>query len=146
MPDLPHIITGDTPAARRRLSRVLSFGVVGTMGFAVDAGATLALTQLGLDPRGARAIAIVLALATTYILNRTMTFRVRGARGKAAVVSEGVRYLIVAGISAVCNWLVYAAALIAAPGLPLIAAVVIGSVTAMGVSYVGYSRFAFRPQ
>ena len=26
------------------------------------------------------------------------------------------------------------------------AAVVIGSVTAMGVSYVGYSRFAFRPR
>jgi putative flippase GtrA len=127
-----------TPPASRRLA---AFGLVGAIGFAVDAGLTLGLTHAGVNPFAARALAIPLAMLATYMLNRLMTFRDRAGQ---AIVTEGIRYMMVAIGTACFNWLTYSAALIAAPGLPPAIALVIASVAAMAFSYMGYSRFAFR--
>ncbi len=59
------------PALLKRLSR---FAVVGGLGFVVDAGLTVTLIQVGLDPFSARLIAIALAMLVTWRLNRALTF------------------------------------------------------------------------
>ena len=131
-------------ARRSTTRRIAGFAAVGTIGFGSDAAVTLCLIALGLNTFLSRALAILLAMATTYLLNRTLTFRDRADPDPARIAGEASRYGLVAALSSVFNWLVYSAALVAAPGLPPIAAIVIGSAAAMAASYFGYSRYAFR--
>ena len=126
------------------ITRVLKFGFVGGVGFVVDAVVTIGLVWLGLGPFSARMFAIPTAMLATYLLNRALTFRGQGATGASAVLIESLRYVAVALVAAATNWLIYAAALIAAPDLSPLVALTIGSIVAMSVSYLGYSRYAFR--
>ena len=124
-------------------NRPAAFLLVGAIGFAVDAGLTAGLVAAGLDPFSARALAILAAVATTWGLNRRLTFRMPAAAA-GALAREGARYGLVAAAGSAVNWLVYSAALLAAPGLPPLAALVLGSGVAMAANWLGYSRFAFR--
>jgi len=56
----------------------LRFCAVGSVGFAVDSGVTLALHRFGLAPLTARVSAFLLAATVTWILNRDFTFRSGG--------------------------------------------------------------------
>ncbi|OLP57189.1 hypothetical protein BJF92_06595 [Rhizobium rhizosphaerae] len=124
------------------MSRTLRFLGVGAFGFLVDAGTTLALVHLGLNPFAARLLAILVALGATYLANRTVTFQVEGR----ANVAEGARYGGVGLMTSAINYLVYSAALALLPSLPPLLALATGSAVAMALSYLGYSRLVFRPR
>ena len=134
--------TVSAPARRSAVRRVAGFAAVGFVGFGSDAAVTLCLIGFGLNAFLARALAILLAMATTYLLNRTLTFRDRAVEDPARIAGEATRYALVAVLS--FNWLVYSAMLLAFDGLPPIMAIVIGCAAAMVASYLGYSRYAFR--
>ncbi|MCF6328558.1 MAG: GtrA family protein, partial [Henriciella sp.] len=85
-----------SPALLKRLGR---FGVVGGLGFVVDAGLTVTLIQAGLDPFSARLIAIALAMLVTWRLNRAVTFGSSDTSQK----TEGLRYSAVAVSAAAIN-------------------------------------------
>lgn len=130
-----------TPDVRHAIGRVLSFAVVGGIGFVVDAGTTEGLVFAGASPLEARVVAIAAAILTTFLLNRTMTFR--SDRRGAAAVGEGGRYLVVALAVAAVNYAIYAALVIAFPGLRPVFAVVVATGFATVLSYLGYSRLVF---
>ncbi len=142
-----------SPAVAARLERILKFAVTGGIGFVVDVGTLTFLTVVpDWDPYTSRVVAIVVAMTTTWLINRRFTFKVHDkvtdARG---LVAEGGRYASVAISAALVNYAVYVVSLTLLPTVifgsddwpPPIAAV-IGSGVAMFFSYFGYSRFAFR--
>jgi glycosyltransferase involved in cell wall biosynthesis len=60
-------------------------------------------------------------------------------------LSEAARDGLVVALSSAVNCAAYAAALLALRGLDPLPALVFGSATALTASYLGFSRFAFRP-
>ena len=122
------------------MSRILRFVVVGGIGFVAD-GAILALllaaTPLG--PFGARLVSIAFGLAVTWLCNRTLTFQ-PSSRG---MLREGARYGGVGITTSVFNYLVYSVLLLAVPWMPPLVALVLASLAAMALSYLGYSRLVF---
>jgi putative flippase GtrA len=124
--------------------KFVAFGFAGTIGFIVDMLATMTMLNFGLHPLQARAVGIVVALFATYVINRGLAFRAEASTGGTAMAAEGVRYAAVAIATSLLNWAVYAAVLAVLPGFSPLLAIVIGSTVAMVVSYLGYSRFAFR--
>lgn len=142
-----------SPELAERLARILKFAMTGGLGFVVDVGILTFLTVVfDVNPYGARVVAILIAMTTTWLINRTFTFRVADrATDARAVAAEGGRYGLVAVVAALINYAVYAVTLWSLPveilgtddfSPPL--AAVVGSGVAMFVSYFGYSRFAFR--
>ncbi|VVT30573.1 GtrA family protein [Rhizobium sp. EC-SD404] len=122
------------------MRRVLAFGMVGAIGFAVDAGVLASGLYFGLNPLSARILSIAAALLVTYVLNRTLTF---GKSGRS-VAAEGLRYGGVGLSSAGLNYLIYAGLLLAFPRLVPLAALVAASAAAALFSYFGYQKLVFR--
>lgn len=123
------------------MKKFIRFVIVGATGFLVDAGTLwLLLSFSPLGPLSARVIAIALAMTATWLLNRTFTF---GA-SKRSVVVEGFRYGVIAVVTSLVNYGIYAGLLIMAPLLSPYAALVFASIAAMLFSFFGYSRFVFR--
>ena len=123
------------------MKKLVRFGIVGTAGFVIDAAVLwMLLETTPLGPFLARAIAIAVALAATWYLNRSFTF---GASRRSLAV-EGFRYGSVGITSAVVNYLIYTLLLLSLPILQPLAALVIASIAAMAFSFFGYSRFVFR--
>lgn len=123
------------------MKKFLRFVLVGGTGFVVDAAALwlfLSFTPIG--PLPARIVAIAVAMATTWMLNRTFTF---GA-SKRTLVAEGFRYGFIGVVTSLINYGVYALLLIGAPLLSPYAALVFASIAAMLFSFFGYSRYVFR--
>jgi putative flippase GtrA len=125
------------PVPSRRFGRFL---IVGVAGFLADAAVLAAMLSAGLDPFVARIISIAAAMLLTWRLNRAFTF----GPSKGSEVAEGARYGLVVATASTLNWLVYSAALLLVPAMPPHLALVIGSVAALGFSYTGFARFAFR--
>lgn len=123
------------------MKRVFWFAVAGATGFAIDALVLISLLHwTGLGPYFARAIAIVTAMAATFIINRTLAF---GASGRP-LAEEGARYGGVGLSTSLANYLIYSGVLLAIPATPPFFALVIASAAAMVLSYLGYSRLVFR--
>lgn len=123
------------------LERMLRFAIVGSTGFAVDAGILTTLHNgAGFDPFTARLVSIFFAVLTTWRLNRALTF---GA-SKSSQASEGLRYVSVAAATACFNYAVYCLVLAFWRELPPLFAAVAATLCAMSFSYLGYSRFAFQ--
>jgi putative flippase GtrA len=130
--------SGDTPPLE--VARFFRFVLVGGLGFAVDAGLLALLHHgAGADPFISRVFSIAGAALFTWRMNRAVTFGASPTRQ----ATEGLRYAIVAALTAGFNYLVYALALTLWPALPPVGAAVIATLIAMGVSYIGYSRFVF---
>ena len=121
----------------QKLSR---FGLVGGIGFVIDAGLTTTLIHAGLDPFSARVIAIAFAMLVTWRLNRAITFGASDTSQK----SEGVRYFAVALAAAAANYAAYAVLMLTLPALIPAIAVALATGVSMVVSYLGFSRFAFK--
>lgn len=122
------------------MKKLIRFALVGTAGFAVDAGVLWLLLEI--TPLGAfisRIFAIALAMLTTWMLNRAFTF---GA-SKRTIVAEGFRYGSVGIVSALVNYGIYAGLLLSIPALNPFFALVLASLAAMMFSFFGYSRFVF---
>ena len=124
---------------RPEIARFGRFALVGGAGFFIDTGLLTALHGAGLDPFSARAVSISAAALSTWRLNRMLTF---GA-SSASQATEAVRYAGVAAAAAALNYALYAVALLLAPGLPPVGAVIVATAMAMTFSYLGYSRYVF---
>lgn len=122
------------------MKKLIRFALVGTAGFAVDAGVLWLLMHF--TPLGAftaRIFAIATAMFTTWMLNRAFTF---GASTRT-IVAEGFRYGSVGIVSALVNYAIYAGLLLAMPALSPFIALIAASLAAMMFSFFGYSRFVF---
>lgn len=121
------------------MRRFLRFGVVGAIGFAVDAGVLQLLLALGWGPVPARAVAIPIAVFATWMLNRTFTFP-EAQQGPA--FASFVRYAGVSAAGAGVNFAVYTALVMML--LAPLAALALASVTAMALNYLGSKHYVFR--
>lgn len=124
-------------------TRMLRFGLVGVVGFAVDAGVLQLLVMQGWNPVSARGVAIPVAVLATWALNRGFTFR--EAKSAPALPSL-LRYVGVSAAGAAVNFAVYTALVVSADVMaahPLLA-LAIASGIAMAVNYLGSRHFAFR--
>jgi putative flippase GtrA len=126
-------------------SRFVKFGIVGAVGFIVDAGILQLLVSLAQwGPIEARILSFPSAVAATWLLNRHITFR---ASADGSAWQSLVRYVTVSIAGATVNFAVYTALILlsgtmaAFPTAPLAAA----SITALVVNYMGSKHFAFRP-
>jgi putative flippase GtrA len=124
-------------------SQFLRFGLVGVVGFVVDAGVLQALVTLaGWGPITARLVAVPTAVFATWLLNRTVTFP--ESHGGPALRSL-LRYAMVSAAGAGVNFCVYSALVFASvsmaalPILPL----AIASIVALVVNYLGSKHYAF---
>jgi putative flippase GtrA len=91
----------------------LRFGIVGGIGFLVDAGLLHLMLKLGLGYYGGRAVSFLAAATTTWILNRSFTFRrdsPSGENSRGHPASEWLAYLGLMVIGGVVNYGTYAAA------------------------------------
>jgi putative flippase GtrA len=123
------------------MKKLIRFGIAGGLGFVVDAGLlTLLLHVTPLGPFLARLIAIAIAMAATWVFNRTFTFD----RSAHSLAVEGFRYGSVGLTSALVNYALYSMLLLTLPALQPLAALVFATAASMFFSFFGYSRFVFR--
>ncbi|MER2605330.1 MAG: GtrA family protein [Siculibacillus sp.] len=141
-----------SPALTARLERIAKFAMTGGIGFVVDVGILTFLTVVfDVNPYLARVFAILVAMTTTWLINRRFTFKVHDkVTDRRDLMAEGGRYGLVAGAAAAINYAAYAATLylllktgLQPEDLLPPASAVVGSGVAMFFSYFGYSRFAF---
>ena len=122
------------------MSRILRFVVVGGIGFIADAGMlVLLLAETPLGPFAARLVSVAFGLAVTWLCNRTLTFQ-PSSRG---MLREGARYGGVGITTSIVNYVIYSGLLVAMPWMAPLLALVIASLAAMTLSYLGYSRLVF---
>lgn len=122
------------------MRRVALFLVAGGIGFITDALVLSALLQFTpLGPFLSRAVAIAVAMGVTYVFNRHFTF----GRSHRRLLSEGIRYGTVGTVTALVNYSLYSALLVATPALQPLAALVFASIAATALSFLGYSRLVF---
>jgi putative flippase GtrA len=132
-------------AERLRLSgEILRFGVVGTVGFAVDACVLVLGLRLGAGPWFGRVLSYIAAATVTFGLNRAWTFR--GARRSRSLVRDWGLFLIVNLVGFACNYGTYAALVGGVPvmrDLPVLA-VAAGSLAGMAGNFLLSRRYVFR--
>jgi putative flippase GtrA len=106
--------------SRRGLpGQVLRFGIVGGVGFLVDAGLLHVMLELGLGYYGGRVVSFLAAATVTWILNRSFTFRPESPpsgsqrathRGPTHPAREWLAYLGLMVIGGLVNYGTYALA------------------------------------
>lgn len=129
------------PAGQHPVRHWLGFLVSGGAAFAVDALVLELLTALlGIAPIVARLIAISLAMVAGWLMHRTLTFAVQARPS----VAEFVRYAGVAWSAAALNYGVFVAILLVRPGTEPLVALVVSSVAAMVLAYLGMRFGVFR--
>jgi len=110
------------------------FLMSGIIALFVDMGVTSLLTRgVGIPALIARLVAIKTAMVVAWLCHRTLTFKVT----TAPTLAEFGRYAAVAWTSAGVNYALYAAILLSAPWMAPEIALVLSSLVAMAVSYVG---------
>ena len=90
--------------------QILRFGIVGGIGFLVDAGLLHVMLKLGLGYYGGRLVSFLAAATATWILNRSFTFR-RESSSASHPAGEWLVYLGLMVIGGVVNYGTYAAAI-----------------------------------
>ena len=120
--------------------------IVGSIGFAIDAGVLLALTECAaVNPFAARFISFPVATLGTWALNRGFVFSTSAATSGQRAREYG-RYFGIQTLGAATNMLVYSTALLAVPSLmraPVVA-LALGSAVGLLVNYTGSKRWVFR--
>lgn len=130
-------------ARLRFLGEVFRFGVVGVVGFVVDASVLTLGISAGTGPWIGRLLSYVAAATTTYCLNRVWTFR---AADRSRPMRDWGVFLIVNLLGFACNYGAYAA-LIA--GVPLVRefpvlGVAAGALAGMAGNFLLSKRYVFR--
>jgi putative flippase GtrA len=128
-------------ALRGLLRHGLGFLVSGSLAFITDALVLEFLTNsVGLEPIVARLGSISVAMVVGWLSHRRLTF----ALSTAPSLGEFVRYAAVAWFSAGFNYAVFVALMLVWPDTQPFVALVIASLAAMVVSYIGMRFGAFR--
>lgn len=92
-PRLATLVDAVTAVLPLSVRQFLKFGMVGGVGFVVDAGALwLCMTQLGLGPYSGRVISFIAAATTTWFCNRVFTFR---GQGTGALHRQWLKFVLV---------------------------------------------------
>jgi putative flippase GtrA len=130
-----------------RLQKLVRFGLVGLLGFVVDAGVLHLLVSLGgLTLLPARACSFLCAATTTWAANRVFTFTAVPRLGRA-LLAEWAAYFAASLGGGCVNYVVFAAAIHLSRALhdfPTVA-VAIGTLAGMVFNFLMYSRYVFRP-
>ena len=129
------------PAPQSLVRHGAGFVLSGVIALLIDMGVLAALTRVfTLSPIIARPMAISCAMVAGWLCNRRFTFAVK----TPPALSEFGRYATVAWGAAAVNYACFAAILLFVPMLAPEFAVVLSSLVAMAVSYVGlrYGVFA----
>lgn len=128
---------------RARITEILRFGVVGTIGFLVDAAVLTLLTSVfAWTPALARAVSFPLALSVTWLTNRCWTF----AHGRSKPAGrQYLQYAAIQFMGTTLNLSIYLVLISISdmmrdyPALAL----AVASTAAMFVNYSLSRRFAF---
>jgi putative flippase GtrA len=115
---------------------MLRFGIVGGIGFLVDAGVLHAMLTLGLGPYSGRVVSFLAAATITFILNRSFTFR-RDSPSDTHPAGEWLAYLGLMVIGGLVNYGTYAAAVALSDPVhryPVIG-VALGSIAGMAINF-----------
>jgi len=126
------------------LRQLLSFSVVGTLGFVVDSSVLYLGLDLGLGLRSGRVVSYLVAVTATWALNRRFTF---GASRRRPVI-EWARFTITQLAGAAVNLGTYFA-LVAASGFVArfpVLGVAAGSLGGLAVNFVAARVFVFGPR
>lgn len=116
------------------------FGVVGCIGFSVDAAGYLLLAgPLGLAPLLARLLAFVPATIATWALNRGLAFS-RAGPARWGAGAQYLRYLAVQGAGMAVNYGVF---YLTHGAWPALLALALGSVAAMAFNFAGSRWLVF---
>jgi len=124
----------------------IRFGFVGAAGFSVDYMVLHSLIELfGFTPISGRFVSFSVAVATTWLLNRSFTFRQTSSHH--GPVRQALIYLAVQGVGGLANLGAYAATLALAPELKhfLMIPLAVGSAAGLCLTFVGSKHIAFRP-
>lgn len=116
------------------LRQMFWFSAVGAVGFVVDAGTLNALAiGLELNPYAARGLSFLVAASTTWILNRTLTFR----SNRKASAREWWRYALLMAFGAAINLSVFSATLfyLGTSQQIMLMGVALGTVSAMMLNF-----------
>jgi putative flippase GtrA len=137
-------------ASRKLPADFPRFVAAGTVGFVVDSLTLLVLVNGGgWRPLPARVVSILVAMTSTWLINRLWTFRA-AAIGKTAggIGAEFLAYCSVQLTGAAASYAIYAivVALIGHEPLQLMTAVAAGSASALMINYFGARSFVFRPK
>jgi putative flippase GtrA len=121
---------------------LLRFCLVGTLGFGVDAGLTVALQATLLSaPWQARIPAFLAASLVTFLLNQGWTFKVQNQNKLKAYG----RYLATTLVGALLNYGIFLLTinLVNTPSWNALLGIVLGSVVGLGANYVFAKWFVF---
>jgi len=133
---------------RALLAQFLRFGVVGTVGFVVDAAVLLLAIAAGFGPYGGRVLSYLAAATTTWALNRVWTFRAAGGTGgRQSVAGQWVRFLAVNLIGFAANYGTYALLIANVPAVAAspVLGVAAGALVGMFGNFALSRRYVFRP-
>jgi putative flippase GtrA len=125
------------------LRQFILFGLVGTVGFIVDAAVLLYLVHLkNFDLIHSRIISFVIAVFCTWILNRYFTFSNKKQNHK---LKEYSRYFTVQVIGALINFIVFFSLIYIYPPLKemLIIPLAAASIIAMFFNYLASKKKVF---
>jgi putative flippase GtrA len=104
---MDNIVINDKKAGAFGVARqMLSFSVVGVLGFLVDAGVLYVALYLGLGLYGGRAVSYMSAVSATWLLNRRYTFEQKSGDNK---LHQWARFVVSQLSGAAINLGVYAA-------------------------------------
>jgi putative flippase GtrA len=122
----------------------IRFGMVGVAGFSIDWLVLHVMTdQVGLDPFTGRLASFSVAVVSTWLLNRSFTFRHPTRHGP---VRQAMLYAAVQGAGGLANIGAYSAAIKAFPALGhmLVVPLAIGSAVGLCLTFLGAKHLAFR--
>lgn len=131
-------------AAALLARQAAGFAGVGVIGFVVDAGMFMILTNWsGLATIPARVLAFIPATLATWAINRFAVFQSTHVR-HAAKAKEYAKYLLVQGGGIGINFSVFYLALEAFPSSPSLFPLALGSLAAMAFNFTGARLIVFR--
>jgi putative flippase GtrA len=130
------------------LKKIFSFGIVGGVGFAVDAGVlTVLSSKMGVNIYLARLCSFTVAVFVTWMLNRKWVFKSDGPR-TTTKTNEYLSYLTVQIVGALINLGIFSLTIFYFPGLkayPVIP-LAFGSACGMFFNFIGAHVWVFKPR
>jgi putative flippase GtrA len=126
-----------------RYQQFVRFSLVGVAGFAVDAGVLYLALYIGFGYFAGRAISFILAVLTTWLINRQFTFV---NRPDISITTEISRYFIAMSLGGLVNYLAYSIIIMACRDLPFfpLIGVAVGSIAGLFFNFLSAKMWVFK--